>query len=425
MRMRDVVRRVAALLLVCVLPLACIGTAAAQGKRVALVVGNSAYRSVTPLGNPSNDARLIARTLASLGFTLIGGGARIDLDKAGFDQAVRTFGQALPGSEVALFYYAGHGLQVDGVNYLVPVDANPTRLQDLDFQMIDANVVLHQMEGSGTRLNLVVLDACRNNPFGGRGLARAAAGGLAQMRAPEGTLISYATQPGNVASDGSGADSPFSSALAEVMREPGLDVFRTFNEVGLAVKRATGGQQQPWVSSSPIDGDFYFAGVASAPVASVPVASLSPGSPRSGNFGIGKFYLGMSSLETNSLLEKPFGNASWEHLPVAGEYHNDEVRYFWIPWMKDASVTGFFTGNGCMSDNSYITFLFAKDSLFRISFRLYKGDGCKDYSAISQKLRALVGAEQGQEGHVRVFEDTNYAYVEILDSTKTTPDIPR
>jgi C-terminal processing protease CtpA/Prc len=155
-------------------------------------------------------------------------------------------------------------LQIGNSNYLVPVEANPVREADVDFQMVDVNVVLRQMEG--TKLNLVVLDACRNNPFGGRGL-RAVGGGLAQMRAPEGTLISFATQPGNVALDGDG-NSPFTSALAATLRKPGLDVFQAFNEVGLAVKRSTAGAQQPWVSSSPIDGDFYF--VAPAATAAPP-----------------------------------------------------------------------------------------------------------------------------------------------------------
>jgi hypothetical protein len=173
------------------------------------------------------------------------------------------------GADVALFYYAGHGVQVSGANYLVPVNANPTREADVDFQMTDVNLVLRQMQGSGTRLNMVILDACRNNPFGARGL-RAADGGLAQMRAPEGTLISYATQPGNVAQDGSGGHSPYTKALAATIRQSGLDIFQTFNQVGLAVKRETGGSQQPWVSSSPIDGTFYF--VAPAATASPQVA---------------------------------------------------------------------------------------------------------------------------------------------------------
>src|SRR5260221_581344 len=139
--------------------------------------------------------------------------------------------------------------------------------------MVDINLVLRQMQGSGTRLNLVILDACRNNPFGARGL-RASDGGLAQMRAPEGTLISYATQPGNVALDGSGGNSPYTKALASTIKQSGLDVFQTFNRVGLAVKRDTGGSQQPWVSSSPIDGTFYF--VAPSASASPQVAVAPP-----------------------------------------------------------------------------------------------------------------------------------------------------
>lgn len=246
-------------------------------KRVALVVGNSRYRYIPALDNPVNDAKLMAETLRALGFTLIGGGAQLDLDKAGFDRAVQSFGELLAqGADVALFYYAGHGLQVRGNNYLVPVSANPQREAEIDFQMMDANLVLRQMEGAGTKLNLMILDARRNNPFGGRGL-RTSGGGLAQMQAPEGTLISYATQPGNVAMDGTDGDSPFTKALAQTLRRPGLDVFQAFNEVGLNVKRVTGGSQQPWVSNSPIDGAFYFAGAPSGgPIASAPPAQLAP-----------------------------------------------------------------------------------------------------------------------------------------------------
>jgi uncharacterized caspase-like protein len=227
------------------------------GKRVALVVGNSEYRSIGRLDNASNDAKLLAEALTEIGFELVGDGAQFDLDKAGFDSAVQDFGNRLQGADVGLFYYAGHGVQVRGSNYLVPISANPTKDTDVDFQMVDVAVVLRQMEGSGTRLNLVMLDACRNNPFAGRGL-RAGGGGLAQMQAPEGTLISYATQPGNVAQDGFDDHSPYSKELAEIIRKPGLDIFQTFNQVGLAVKKATGGAQQPWLSSSPIEGLFYF-----------------------------------------------------------------------------------------------------------------------------------------------------------------------
>jgi formylglycine-generating enzyme required for sulfatase activity len=234
-------------------------TASPSERRVALVIGNDQYRHVPRLANPTNDARLIAETLMSVGFTLIGSKAQLDLDKAAFDRVVQEFGTMIQGAGVALFYYAGHGLQVRGTNYLVPVSANPTREADVDFQLFNVDLVLRQMEGAGTRLNFLILDACRNNPFAGRGL-RAAVGGLAQMQAPEGTLIAYATQPGNVALDGTDGHSPYTSALASAVRKPGLDVFAVFNETGLDVKQRTGGAQQPWVSSSPIAGQFYFTG---------------------------------------------------------------------------------------------------------------------------------------------------------------------
>jgi uncharacterized caspase-like protein len=259
-------------------------TQARAEKRVALVVGNSAYKNVTPLDNPRNDARLMADTLRTLGFTVVGGSAQLDLDKTQFDNAVQSFSDQIQGADVGLFYYAGHGVQVRGANYLVPVTANPTRESDVDFQLIDTALVLRQMEGAGTKLNIVILDACRNNPFGGRGL-RATDGGLAQMRAPEGTLISYATQPGSVARDGANGNSPYTRALAEAIRKPGQDIFQTFNAVGLVVKQVTAGSQQPWVSSSPIAGNFYFAGqsagaqtVASPPSVTAPPAAASSAS---------------------------------------------------------------------------------------------------------------------------------------------------
>lgn len=227
--------------------------------RIALVIGNSTYEHLTRLENPVNDARLIATTLGGLGFELIGDGPQLDLDKSGLDSAVQQFGRRIQGAEVALFYYAGHGVQLNGRNFLIPVGANPVREADADFQMLDANLVLRQMEGSGSALNLLILDACRNNPFGGRGM-RSAGAGLAQMKAPEGTLISFATQPGNVALDGEGGNSPYSRALADTIARPGLDIFRVFNEIGLNVDRSTAGAQQPWMSASPISGEFFFAG---------------------------------------------------------------------------------------------------------------------------------------------------------------------
>jgi len=261
------------------LALCAAGPALAQSgeKRVALVVGNAHYRNVPPLLNTGNDARLVARTLQGLGFKLVGGGAQLDLDDAGLKKAIAAFGDQAAGSTAAVFYYAGHGLQVQGANFLVPVDANPVKLADVDLQLVDTKIVLDELDDSDARFKMVLLDACRNNPFGGRGL-RDLSRGLAEMPVPRGTLISYATQPGNVANDGpSGSDSPYTVALAKAMQQPGLDALEMFNEVGLMVDQATSGAQQPWLASSPIQGKFYFAGKLAPPA--VQATGAAPADP--------------------------------------------------------------------------------------------------------------------------------------------------
>jgi TPR repeat protein len=262
---------VAALMLV-----ACMGSAAYAEKRVALVVGNSAYQNAVKLPNPDNDAKLMSDTLLSLGFFVVGGGARLDLDKAGFDAALKEFSEQLVGADAALFYYAGHGVEIRGLNYLVPVDADPKEEADILSQMTSLAGILDQMQKSGARINIALLDACRNNPF----RMHLATEGLAQMQAPPGTLISFATQPRSVALDGDDGHSPYTRALADTMTHPGYGLFKTFNEVGLAVEKDTRGAQLPWVSSSPISGNFYFAGKPLATPASLTApdkqAALTP-----------------------------------------------------------------------------------------------------------------------------------------------------
>ncbi|PKU25846.1 caspase family protein [Telmatospirillum siberiense] len=237
-------------------------------RKVALVIGNGAYRNTTPLTNPSHDAELIGGTLTQLGFSLVGGAPLIDADKATMEQAIREFGRQLQGGAVGLFYYSGHGIQVNGSNYLIPVTADVARDVDVKYELVDVGIVLDEMTHAGNRLNIVILDACRNNPFGKRGM-RSVSSGLGQVVAPAGTVIGYATQPDNVAADGTGSNSPYTTALAAALRKPGLDLFGMFNEVGLQVKQATSGQQQPWLAASPVEGQFYFSG---APAGSAPVA---------------------------------------------------------------------------------------------------------------------------------------------------------
>ena len=254
-RIAKVARLIFAALLICAG--AC--SAAHAEKRVALVIGNSAYRAVPALPNPAADASLMSDTLLKLGFFLVGGGAKLDLDKPGFDEALQEFSKDLIGADVALFYYAGHGVETHGLNLLVPVDAHPADEGDVFAETIGLAGILDRMEKSGTRINLVLLDACRDNPFRDSGV-KSATGGLAQMQAPLGTLISFATQPHSVSLDGDDGHSPYTKALAATMQQPGHGLFRTFNEVGLAVDKATQGRQVPWVSSSPISGNFFFAG---------------------------------------------------------------------------------------------------------------------------------------------------------------------
>lgn len=266
--------------LIAVAVLLCGGSAAHAEKRVALVIGNSAYQTVAKLPNPVADAKLMSDTLLSLGFFVVGGGAQLDLDKDGFDAALKKFGTELVGADVALFYFAGHGVETHGLNYLVPVDAHPTDGGDVFMQTVGLAGILDQMDKSGARINLLLLDACRDNPFRDRGV-NSTTGGLAQMQAPSGTLISFATQPRSVSFDGDDGHSPYTRALAATMQHPGFGLFKTFNEVGLAVEKATHGQQLPWLSSSPIAGNFYFAGKATNDP--VQQASLAPDTPALAN----------------------------------------------------------------------------------------------------------------------------------------------
>jgi hypothetical protein len=219
--------------------------------RVALVIGNSAYRDA-PLMNPVNDARDIAQALTRLGFEVI---HREDLSQSEMKRAIRAFGEKIRGSDVSLFYYAGHGIQVNGENYLVPVDATINHEVEVEYEAVDLGLVLAQMEQAKNRVNIVILDACRNNPFARS--FRSASRGLASVTAPGGTLIAYATAPGSVAADGGARNGLYTQELLKNMLTPALSIEEVFKRVRAAVKDKTQGNQIPWESSSLI-GDFYF-----------------------------------------------------------------------------------------------------------------------------------------------------------------------
>ena len=224
-----------------------------SGRRTALVIGNSAYHSVGRLDNPVHDARDIAATLQALGFEVV---KKEDQTVEQMKLLIKEFGERLRREGgVGLFFYAGHGVQVGGRNYLVPVEVERLREKSIEFEAVDVGRVLAEMETAGNDLNIVILDACRSNPFT-RGW-RPVEGGLAQMSGPTGTLIAYATAPGAVASDGNGSNGLYTAELLRQMRRPGVPIEQVFKEVRREVKRLSGGVQVPWESSMLV-GDFYF-----------------------------------------------------------------------------------------------------------------------------------------------------------------------
>ena len=224
-----------------------------DGPRVALVIGNAAYRK-DPLTNPLNDARAMGDSLRQLGFKVI---ALENASQRQMHEAVRQFGDSLKGG-VGLFYYAGHGVQVKGRNYLVPVDADITREDEVPYKAFDVGQVLDKLESAKNPLNIVILDACRNNPFARESRSGGGGGGLAQMDAPTGSIIAFATAPGAEAADGSTANGLYTGQLLRFMNTPGLKVEDVFKRTRVAVKQASGGRQIPWESTS-LEGDFYFA----------------------------------------------------------------------------------------------------------------------------------------------------------------------
>ena len=221
-------------------------------RRLALVIGNGNYASLSKLPNAINDERSIAQSLQAAGFKVL---AYENLDLAGMQNAIRSFGERLGKSDVGLVYFAGHGVQVKGKNYLIPVKENIKKSFEVPANAIDVDLLLATLENVKNDLNIIILDACRS-PFPGesRGVTR----GLATMDAAKGTFLAFATSPGKEALDGDGANSPYTKHLSRMLSRKGLPLEQVFKEVRKAVVAETNGQQVPWENSS-LMGDFYFA----------------------------------------------------------------------------------------------------------------------------------------------------------------------
>ena len=225
---------------------------APEDLRVALVIGNAAY-AAAPLANPANDAKAMSAALRNMGFTVI---ESRDASKAQMEQALAQAGDALKGRNgVGMLYYAGHGLQLDWRNYMVPVDAKLASAADVPAQTVDVSAVIDAFKLAGNRMNIVVLDACRDNPFASTGRGK----GLAQMDAPPGTLLAYATAPGNVAEDGDAksGNGLYTQYLIKELAQSSARIEDVFKRVRLQVRKQSQGRQIPWESTS-LEDDFYF-----------------------------------------------------------------------------------------------------------------------------------------------------------------------
>jgi len=217
---------------------------------VALVIGNAAYPGA-PLSNPLNDAKAMSRFLRGAGFEVV---EQLDATREAMQSAVAAAASRMDGRQAtAVFYYAGHGIQVDWRNYLIPVDARPTSAAEARATTLDLGVVVEAFRKAGTRRNLLLLDACRDNPF----RQAATATGLAQMDAPSGTLLAYATAPGHVADDGSLGNGLYTSHLLQEIARPGAKIEDVLKRVRLGVRRQSAGRQVPWESTS-LEDDFFF-----------------------------------------------------------------------------------------------------------------------------------------------------------------------
>jgi len=224
-----------------------------EDKRIALIIGNSAYLNYKPINNASNDAELMATTLQNLGFTVI---KKINLKRVEMSESITNFASKFADYNVALVYYSGHGIQIDDINYMVPVDAKIDSLELLNQEAVSEIEVLSKYEKYPNNTGILILDASRNNPFA-KTMRTSTNKGLAPINTPENTFIACATSPGSVAIKGLGQISLFTEVLVEILNKPGLEIHEIFKEVRKNVFKRSEFNQTPWEIST-LSKNFYF-----------------------------------------------------------------------------------------------------------------------------------------------------------------------
>jgi hypothetical protein len=335
-------RRCLLLVSIFILVIEGLSTSSARAEsRVALVIGNSAYASIGTLRNPVNDARAMNQALRSLGFevTLLE-----NASKAQIETGLRQFTQRLTPEAVSLVYYAGHGVQIGGRNYLIPVDARIETVASVKAEAVDLDEVLAQIGQGRSGTNIIILDACRDNPFTQPEMTvadgsvrrapsrsdprfRGISGGLASVNAPSGILIAYATAPGRVAADGSGANGLYTTALIRAMMTPGASLEVIFKQTRIEVMQQSGGRQTPWESSS-LTIEFSFRPGRVAPP-SLPQTGPGPSEPLDTTHG--EIWEGTQGIwHVKVALE---GNV------IRGEYRCYRTRFgYWYNWQTFESI---------------------------------------------------------------------------------------
>lgn len=294
-------------------------TALAQAPaRVALVIGNAGYKDA-PLANPINDARDMGKVLEANGFTVI---RRENASLKELHLALREFGDKLGRNSTGLFYFAGHGVQVRGRNYLLPVDADIAREDEVAFNALDLAAVLEKMETARSHTNIVILDACRNNPYPNR--FKLSVPGLAQVDAPAGSIIAYATAPGSTAADGAGKNGLYTQYLVEQVGKPGLQIENVFKAVRAGVRRDSQGKQVPWESTS-LETEFFFKPAVVVAVAAPPPSPESTKSSLKRNVQVSvaappNFVVGDTwTYRMKNLLDQGDRLSTWRVTEIKGE----------------------------------------------------------------------------------------------------------
>lgn len=409
-------KNLARILFLTILILFLSGAAQAKNQRFALVIGNSGYKAA-PLKNPVNDAVDISRKLKQFGFQVT---LKTNADLRQMERAIRKFGKTLRNGGTGLFYFAGHGIQVKGNNYLIPIGAVLESEGDAKYEAVDAGLVLAKMEDAENNLNIVILDACRNNPFARS--FRSSTPGLARMDAPTGSLVAYATAPGSVAADGYGRNGVYTKYLLENMDKPGLTIEQVLKQVRIGVLKETRKKQVPWESSS-LTGEFYFSSNKTPANAPPVIASLQkPSAPIPSSKIKTKKTINTSRLEAK--IEELYYKNATNNLSGALKYLYRFPNGRYVSDVKNR--TYYALKKRVVKGKKNAQYLYENDSLGRIISHSWKEDGgrtSRSHYKYNDKGQKISYFFDYVSGHYKSYDHNSYKYNQkglMIENSKVT-----